>query len=140
MLKIMFTLLVLASAGLAQSSRTGWFSVHHAKQANFSMSPAQMREAESVYQSACAAVQHDFRGGSGELHPQIDVTIGTDRDEIHVRAVRAEIWMKKWDPLVFAQGVVILAFDQVLTADVVKELSIRAVRSSKAAVDVAGLE
>jgi hypothetical protein len=48
--------------------------------------------------------------------------------------------MTKWDPLVFAQGVVILAFDQVLTADVIKELSIRAVRSSKAAVDVAGLE
>jgi hypothetical protein len=66
--------------------------------------------------------------------------LGTDRDEIHVRAVRAEIWMTKWDPLVFAQGVVILAFDQVLTTDVIKELSIRAVRSSKAAVDVAGLE
>jgi hypothetical protein len=74
MLKIMFTFLVLASAGLAQSSRTEWFSVHHSKQANFSMSPAQMREAESVYQSACAVVQHDFRGGSGELHPQIEVT------------------------------------------------------------------
>jgi len=138
MLKVVFTLLVFVSAGLAQSTPKASFSVHHAKHTNFSLSPAQMREAESLYQNACAVVQRDFH--TEQLHPQIEITIGTDRNEVHVRAVRAEIWMTKWDPVVFAQGVVVLAFDQLLTTDRVQQLSARAIRYSSATVDVAGFK
>jgi nitrate reductase alpha subunit len=139
MLKIIITLLVLAPMGLAQSSSDGSFSVHHYKDAKFSFSPAQMREAESLYQSACAVVLHDFPSGSHEVHPRIDVIIGTERNEVH-RAVKGEIWMAKWDPIVFAHGVVILAFDRVLTTDVVQQLTVRTVRYSNASVDVARLK
>ena len=138
MLKVVFTLLVFVSAGLAQSSSTGLFSVHHAKHTNFSLSPAQMREAESLYQNACAVVQRDFH--TEQLHPQIEITIGTDRNEVHVRAVRAEIWMTKWDPVVFAQGVVVLAFDQLLTNDRIQQLGSRAIRYSSSTLDVAGFK
>ncbi len=48
MVKAIFTLLVLASAGLAQSSSDGPLSVHHSTYANFSLTPAQMRQAESL--------------------------------------------------------------------------------------------
>ena len=136
MLKVVFTLLVFVAAGLAQSSSKGLFSVHHAKHTNFSLSPAQMREAESLYQNACAVVQRDFH--TDELHPHVAVTIGTERDEVRVRAVGAEIWMTKWDPVVFAQGVVVLAFNQLLTTDRIQQLSARAIRYSGATVDVAG--
>jgi hypothetical protein len=137
MFKIMFTLLVLASAGLAQSSPDGSFSVRHSKHAKFSLSPVQMREAESLYQSACAVVKRDFHGGAGELHPHFTVIIGADEDEVHGKA---EIRMKKWNPAVFAQGVVVIAYYEALTADVVVQLANRAIRYSNATVDVAGLK
>jgi hypothetical protein len=143
MLRVIFTLLLLASAGLAQSSSDGTFSVHHSKQANFSLSQPQMHEAESLYQSACAAVQHDFHSAD-QLHPHFIVVIGTDTNEVHSGGMRVdgglEIWMKKWDSTVFAQGVVVLAFQQLLTRDAIKRLGRRAIRSSNATVDVADLE
>jgi|SRR5271169_959177 len=148
MLKVMFTLLILASAGLAQSSSDGSFSVHHSRQATFSLSPAQMREAESLYRSACAVVQHDFRRGAGQLSPHFTVVVGTDRDEVYGNMIQAtsevhgnaEIRMKKWNPIIFAQGVAVLAFDQMLTGDVIRRLGDQAVRYSNATVDVAGLK
>jgi hypothetical protein len=146
MLKVLFTLLVLASVGLAQSSSDGAFSVRHSKHANFSLSPTEMREAESLYQSACAAVQHDFRNAATTLRPRFTVVIGEDRNEVVGNTAQAtevhrnaEIRMKKWNPIIFAQGVVVLAFDQMLTGDVIRRLGDQAVRYSNATVDVAGL-
>jgi len=147
MLKIMFSLLVLASVGLAQSSSDGSFSVHHSKHRDFSLSPAQMREAENLYQSVCTIVEREFHNGTVKLHPQFTVVIGTDRNEVLGKTVQRravptydEIRLKKWDPVIFAQGVVVLAFDQLLTEDGIKQLTARAVRYSDATVDVAGLK
>ncbi|HWY60104.1 MAG TPA: hypothetical protein VNZ03_36915 [Terriglobales bacterium] len=137
MLKLMFTLFLLASAALAQSSSDGSFSVQHSKHANFSLSPAQMRDAESLYQSACAVVQHDFHSSAGGLHPHFTVIIGADSNAVHGKG---EIWMKKWNSLLFAQGVVVLAYYEALTADVITQLGNRAVRYSNASVDVADLK
>jgi hypothetical protein len=147
MLKVMFSLLVLASVGLAQTSSDGSFSVHHSKDPKFSLSPSQMREAENLYQSVCAVVQHDYHESIGKLRPQFKVIIGTERNEVlgntvHGKAVQSidEIRMKKWDPVIFAQGVVVLAFDQLLTDDTIRQLTARAVRYSNATVDVARLK
>jgi hypothetical protein len=70
------------------------------------------------------------------------VVIGAERDEVLARRTTQddELWMKKWDPNVFAQGVVLLAVEQSLTPDVVRLLSRRAVRYSNATVDVSGLQ
>jgi hypothetical protein len=143
MLKVVFTLLVLAAAGLAQSSSDGSFSVRHSKKANFSLSKAQMREAERLYRSACAVVEHDFGRGADQLHPHLTVVVGKNRNEVHAEyteiRVGDEIWMKKWDPSVFVQGVVVLAFSQMLTIDVIRQLGMRAVRHSNVTEDIAGL-
>ncbi|HEY6369123.1 MAG TPA: hypothetical protein VIX37_00960, partial [Candidatus Sulfotelmatobacter sp.] len=66
---------------------------------------------------------------------------GAERDEVLARRTTQadELWMKKWDPNVSAQGVVLLAVEQSLTPDVVQTLSRRAVRHSNATVDVSGL-
>ena len=144
MLKLMFALLVMASVGLAQSSSDGSFSVRNSRHENSSLSAAQMREAESLYQSACEAVQSDFHSTEG-LHPHFTVVIDADRNEVHSRGMKVDsggvqIWMKKWNPTVFAQGVVVLAFHELLTRDLITQLGKRAVRNSNATVDVAGFK
>src|SRR5271169_6278974 len=143
MLKVFFTFVVLVSAALAQSSSDGSFSVQHAKNTNFSLKPAQMREAENLYKSACVIALHDLRGGVGELHPHFRVIIGADSNEVRgivhgdANNGKTEIWMKKWNPRIFAQAVVVIAFDQVLTPDVIVQLGDRAIRYSDATVNVA---
>jgi hypothetical protein len=141
MFKAMFALLVLCSVGLAQSSSDESFSVHHFKKANYSLKPAQMREAENIYRNVCATVERDFHRAGTELHPRFTVVIGAEANEVHSRRTQAdEIWMKKWNPMMFAQGVVVLAFDQMLTRDVIVQLANRAFRQSNATVSVAGIE
>jgi hypothetical protein len=139
-LRILFVLFV-SCAGLAQSSSDGSFSVRHFKNANYSLPPAQMSEAESIYRNVCTLVQREFRRGAVELHPHFTVVIGTDRNEVHSRRMQGEeIWMKKWDPITFAEGVVVLSFDEMLTHDVIAQLSNKGLRLSSAAVDVADLK
>jgi|SRR5271165_5409108 len=143
MLKILFTIFAIASVSLAQTSSDGSFSVRHSKRANFSLSSAQMREAESLYRSACVVVRHEFPS-AGDLHLQFTVVIGADYngvrfDNMEVNVVQ-EIRLKKWDPILFVEGVVTLAFDQMLTPDKIKQWSLRAVHQSDATVGVAELK
>jgi hypothetical protein len=87
-----------------------------------------MREAERLYQSACAVVRHEFQSDV-ELHPHFTVVIGTERDELNcTRTERGEIRMKKWDPIKFTQRNVILAFEQMLTPDAIVQLGNRVIR------------
>lgn len=141
MFRVIAVFLFLSSVAVAQTSSDGSFSVRHSKDANFTLSPAQIHEAESIYHSACAVVQHDFHVGAGELHPHFTVVVGADHNEVHSRRTEVgEIWMKKWNPVIFAQGVVVLAFDHVLTRDVITQLGNRAVRYSNSTVDVVELK
>jgi hypothetical protein len=141
MSKLLSVLVVLSSFGLAQSSSDGAFSVHHLNNVNYSVRPAQMREAESIYHTACSVVQREFHSGASELCPHFTVVIGAEQNELHSRRAQGgEIWMKKWDPIVFAQGVVVLTFDHMLTRDVIVQLGNRALRQSNATADVAGLK
>jgi hypothetical protein len=57
------------------------------------------------------------------VHPHFTVVIGTKADEVHSHRLElAEIWMTKWDPVVFTQGAVIIAFDQMLTRDLISQM------------------
>jgi hypothetical protein len=141
MSKLICVLLILSSLGWAQASSDGAFSVHHLNNARYSLNPPQMREAESIYLCACSVVQREFHSGASGLCPHFTVVIGAERNELHSRRTQAgEIRMKKWDPIVFTQGVVVLTFDQMLTREVIVQLGNRALRQSNATVDVAGLK
>lgn len=129
MLKVFLVLLVMTSALLAQSSSDGSFSVRDIAHGSPVLTPAQLREAESIYLNACAIVQHDFHS-SDLKHPHVDVIVGTDRDLVHGRS---EMWMTKWDKDKFAQGIVLLLL---LNTDVIEQLSSRAVRYSNATINV----
>src|SRR4051812_35028598 len=65
-------------------------------------------EAEKIYISACSVVQREF-GGTREVKPRITLILGAKRDEILFDD--REITLTKWDPRLFAQGVVVFAFE-----------------------------
>jgi hypothetical protein len=136
MLKAIVTFLLLLSACLAQSSSDGSFVVRRAKKSGSSLTPAQMHEAEKLYRNTCAVVQRDFHSGA-ELRPRLTVVLGAQHNEVRGDN---EIWLTKWNPAMFAEGVVVVAFHQVLTDDVIKQLARRAVEYSDAMVDVAELK
>ena len=133
MLKLIVALSLLTSTLIAQSSPDGSFSVRDNAHASAVLTPAQLHEAESIYQNACAIVQHDFHS-SDLKHPHVDVIVGMDRDLVHGRG---EIWMTKWDRDKFAEGVVMLL---VLNTDVIEQLSTRAVRYSDATINVSAIK
>ena len=136
MLKAIVTVLFLVSTALGQSASDGLFVVRHVKKSGSPLTPAQMREAEKLYQSACTVVQRDFHGPN-ELHPRFTVLLGAERDEIHGKS---ELWLKEWNPAMFTQGVVVLAFEQVLTDNLTRQLAKRALQYAAATVDVAALK
>lgn len=71
-------------------------------------------EADKIYQSAIAAVRREF-GGVRSVDTQITVVVGADTNQ----AVwdKREVRLTKWDPYLFAQGIVIFAFEDLMTTD-----------------------
>jgi hypothetical protein len=133
MLKVLAAFFFYAAVSFGQSSSDGLFVVQNVRKSGSLLTAAQMRQAEKLYQSACTIVKNDFHGAM-DLHPRFTVIIGTDHNEVHGRS---EIWLKQWNPAVFTEGVVVLAFEQVLTPDTIKQLGERAVRYTDATIDVA---
>jgi hypothetical protein len=68
-------------------------------------------EAEKVYRSACSAIEREFRI-SRPLRPQVTLTVGSDQNGAYLDV--KEIRLMKWDPYLFAQGVVFFAFEELL--------------------------
>jgi hypothetical protein len=68
-------------------------------------------EVEKIYSSACSVVQRDFDLGH-PLHPQVRLVLGADKNEIWFAG--REVRLTKWDRYAFAQGVVWLAFEDLM--------------------------
>lgn len=136
MLKVLIPLLFCAAVSFAQSSSDGMFVVQNLKKSGSILTASQIRQAEKLYQNACEVVKRDFHGTT-DLRPRFTVIIGTDHNEVHGRS---EIWLKQWNPAMFAEGVVVLAFEHVLTPDAIKQMGERAVRYSDATINVADLK
>lgn len=132
-LEICISLLFFAGVGFGQSSSDGMFVVQNVNRSGSLLSGAQLRQAEELYQSACGIVKRDFRATT-DLRPRFTVIIGTDHNEVHGRS---EIWLKQWNPALFTEGVVVLAFEEVLTPDAIKQMGERAVRYTDSSVDMA---
>src|SRR5262245_14073140 len=65
-------------------------------------------EVQKVYDSGCAVVQREF-SGNRILRPRVRLILGADKNSVTFD--RREIKLVKWDPYLFAQGVVMLAFE-----------------------------
>ena len=68
-------------------------------------------EADKLYLSACAAVQKEFRSNR-PIRPQIILVLGAEKNE--ARLETREIRLTKWNSYLFTQGVVILAFEDLM--------------------------
>ena len=70
---------------------------------------AQATDAERIYITACSAVEHQLRTNR-PLRPQVTLVLGAHENGAYLDP--REIRLIKWDPYMFAQGVVFFAFDE----------------------------
>jgi hypothetical protein len=116
--------LVLATAGWAQ----GGFTVDGKGKNQW---PAV--EAQKIYDSACAVVGQEL-GANRIVRPQFKVVLGAAENSINYD--RRELKLTKWDPYVFAQGVVLLCFEDLLPPKQRAEMAKRAMTWADATIDV----
>jgi len=90
-------------------------------------------EALNIYLSACQLVEKEF-SRSEPVRPHLTVFLGADKDSVYYP--KREIRLKKWNKYKFAQGVVLLALDDLMPEDKTLSLSKLAVLEVDSTVDV----
>jgi hypothetical protein len=94
-------------------------------------------EAEKIYFSACSAVQREF-GSNRAVRPQVTVVLGAEKDAVLFD--EREIRLTKWDRHLFAQGVVMFAFEDLMPVEQRLTLAKRAVNWADATVEIERVE
>lgn len=90
-------------------------------------------EVDKLYLAACATVQRDF-GGPRPVRPQVTLILGADKDQALLD--QREIRLTKWNSDLFAQGVVVFAFEDLMSVDERKAVARRAVSWAESTVEV----
>jgi hypothetical protein len=93
-------------------------------------------DAQKIYISGCEAVRKEF-GATQQHTPRITLVIGGETDEAIWKA--KEIRLRKWDPYLFAQGVVLLAFDDLMTGERRLKIAKRVVSRAESTVSATEL-
>jgi hypothetical protein len=90
-------------------------------------------EVEKVYLSACSVVREEFDSKRSTL-PRVKLVLGTGQNRVLFD--EREIWLTRWNRYLFAQGVVMLAFDDLLTGDRKIAMTKRAVNWADSTVEI----
>ena len=122
--KFAISILALAGAGLAQDGLT--IDNKHKERLS-------TPEAQKIYSSACSVVEREF-DFKHPLHPQVRLVLGADKNEIWF--VGREIRLIKWNPYAFAQGVVWLAFEDLMPSQQRLTIAKRAVTWADSSVEI----
>ena len=93
-------------------------------------------EAQRIYLSSCSAVQREY-GVAHAVNPRLTLVLGAEKNQLFYD--QREIRLKKWDSLLFAQGVVVMAFDDLMSLDQRLRIARRAVGWADATIGVAQL-
>lgn len=117
-------ILVLATAGWAQ----GGFTVDSKGKDQL---PA--AEAQKIYDSACAVVEQEL-GGNRTVRPQFKLVLGAAKNSVNYD--QRELTLTKWDPYLFAQGVILLSFEDLMSPKKSGEMAKRALAWADATIDV----
>jgi hypothetical protein len=117
-------LLILATNCMAQEGLTIQ---------NRSREKVQEAEVQKLYVSACAIVRQEFHDQHLD-NPAMTLVIGADKDEM--LSNEREIRLVRWNPYLFAQGVVMLVFQDLLTVQRKLNMTTRAVSQADATVAV----
>ena len=94
-------------------------------------------EAQKIYLSACAVVQREF-GRTLPLAPKVTLVLGADKNEVWF--VGGEVRLTKWNRDAFAEGVVWLAFFDLMPSQQRLGIAKRAVNWADSTVEVEQLE
>ncbi len=94
--------LILATACLAQEGLT----VHSKGKQKW---PA--AEAQKIYLSACSVVQREL-GANRSVMRSVTLVLGNEKNEVGLD--KQEVRLTTWDPYLFAQGVVMWVFDDLM--------------------------
>lgn len=94
-------------------------------------------DAQKIYNSACAVVEREF-GTQHTVRPRFTLVLGADTNGLFVH--QREIRLSKWDPFLFAQGVVMLAFEDLMTLDERVSMSKRAMTWADSTVEIKQLD
>ena len=95
-------------------------------------------DAEKVYASTCSVVEREFRTPR-PVKPPVTLVVGSSENRAFFRP-RREIRLTKWDPHLFAQGVVIFALEDLLSETERIAVAARAVKLAESTVDVKDLK
>jgi hypothetical protein len=90
-------------------------------------------EAQEIYLSACATVQQEF-GPNHTVSPKVTLVLGAEKDGVFWET--GEIRLRKWDRYLFAQGVVILGFRDLMPIEQKLTMAKRAVSWADATINV----
>jgi hypothetical protein len=123
--KLAILVVALATACAAQEAVVSVTSKGKQKWSRF--------EVNRIYLSACGAVQREFGNGT-VLRPPIALVLGADQDAVDFD--KKTVLLKRWDRDLFAEGVVILAFEDLLTPQRRMIITNRAVNLAEATVEV----
>jgi hypothetical protein len=100
---------------------------------NRSKEKVQEAEIQKLYLSACAVVRQEFHDQHAD-NPVVTLVIGADKDEM--LSEEREIRLVRWNPYLFAQGVVMLAFQDLLPVQRKLNMTTRATSEADATVAV----
>lgn len=94
-------------------------------------------EINNVYLSSCAAVQREFGSTNTPVRPKITLVLGATTNSLDFD--NGTVFLAKWEPDLFAQGVVMLAFEALMPPERRMAIARRALTLAGAAVDVTQL-
>ena len=92
--------------------------------------------AQQIYFSACSVIQREF-GANRVPRPHVTLIVGADVNE--VKWDSREIRLIKWDPYLFAQGVEVFAFEDLMPDEEKVALARRAVTWANSTIEVNSL-
>lgn len=94
-------------------------------------------EAQKIYLSACEVVQREF-GRTVPLTPKVTLVLGAEKNEVSLNG--SEVRLTKWNRDAFAQGVVWLAFEDLMPSQHRQAIAARAVNWANSTVEVEQLK
>ena len=115
-------------SGESPSADPGLFTIHNPRNQTIPYA-----KARTIYLSACRVVEQEYNR-SEPLRPRLTLFLGAAKDLLYYP--NREIQLKKWDDYKFAQGVVMLAVNDMFPEDKKYSLSNLAVLEAESTVDV----
>jgi hypothetical protein len=123
---------LFAISAWSQSATTSPFEVQNPQKKQYF--PA---EAGRIYNSACALVARSIRPDHPpQLQPHFRLVLGANDDEFVRDGSVSEIHLKSWNPERFAEGVVLVAIQDVLRGDDLEKIAHQSVILADSTLDV----